>query len=263
MTSTIRSILIWMTIVTLMLIWLPFLAVMRLFNRDPVRYATGYWFRRLGKTMTGVNPAWRVRVSGVTVEDPRNPYVVVCNHQSQADIPVISCLPWEMKWVGKAELFKIPVVGWMMRMAGDIAVDRDVTVSRGKALVKARQYLRQRCSVIFFPEGTRSPDGKVHDFSEGVFRLAIKEKVPVLPLVVDGTFAALPKDDWRFGPPTAIQLRVLPPVETAGLKAGDAEALCGRVRNMIIQQLAEWRGIAAGDVDATRKDSVNTDSPSD
>jgi len=258
MMSLLRSTWIWAILIALMLLWLFILASVRLFNRDPVRYRTGRWFRRLGKTMCFVNPAWRVHISGEEVENPRNPYVVVCNHQSQADIPVISCLPWEMKWVGKAELFRIPVVGWMMRLAGDIAVDRGVTVSRGKALVKARNYLRQKCSVMFFPEGTRSPDGMVHPFSEGAFRLAIKEKVPILPLVVDGTWSALPKNDWRFGPPATIILKVLPPIETDTLKAADAETLCDTVREDIIRQIAQWRDVPAAEIDATRKNSVNT-----
>ncbi len=250
MMATLRSIWVWFSITVLILLWLPLLALVRLFDRDPAHYHTGRWFRRLGAAMTVINPVWRVRVSGEKIEDPRRPYVVVSNHQSNVDIPVISRLPWDMKWVAKAELFKLPIVGWMMRMADDIPVDRRSKTSRARVLVKAREVLGKKCSVMFFPEGTRSRDGRVHRFNDGAFRLAIKAGVPVLPLAIDGTFGALPKHTWRFGEPTTIRLKVLPPVETAGMNEHDTEALRDRVRGMIVAQVAEWRGVPAEEVDA-------------
>ncbi|GIV61584.1 MAG: 1-acyl-sn-glycerol-3-phosphate acyltransferase [Rhodothermaceae bacterium] len=248
--TTLRSLWVWSSNVLLILLWLPLLALIRLFDRDPARYTTGRWFRRLGAAMTRVNPFWRVEVSGERIEDPRRPYVVVCNHQSNVDIPVISRLPWDMKWVAKAELFRVPVVGWMMRLAGDIPVERGEQMSRARVLVAARRVLENRCSVMFFPEGTRSRDGRVYAFNDGAFRLAIKAGVPVLPLVLDGSFNALPKDSWRFGEPSTIRLRVLPPVETAGLRSGDTAALRDRVRQMIVAQVAAWRGVPVEAVDA-------------
>lgn len=104
---------------------------------------------------------------------------------------------------------------------------------------------------MFFPEGTRSPDGRVHAFNEGAFRLAVKTGLPILPLALDGAQNALPKHDWRFGASRhRIRLTVLPPVETTGLKGSDAEALRDRVRQTIINQIAEWRVAAPADVDA-------------
>ena len=141
MMATLRSIWVWFSITVLILLWLPLLALVRLFDRDPAHYHTGRWFRRLGAAMTVINPVWRVRVSGEKIEDPRRPYVVVSNHQSNVDIPVISRLPWDMKWVAKAELFKLPIVGWMMRMADDIPVDRRSKTSRARVLVKAGRCL--------------------------------------------------------------------------------------------------------------------------
>ena len=148
MRSALESIWTWTAIGVLIVVWLPFLAVIRVFDRDPARYRTGRWFRRLGMAMTKVNPAWQTEIIGETIDDPRRPYVVVSNHLSSADIPIISCLPWEMKWVAKAELFKVPVVGWMMRLASDIPVDRGAKASRAKVLVYARGYLQKRCSVM-------------------------------------------------------------------------------------------------------------------
>lgn len=241
----IRSLWTWIAVSALIAAWLPLLAVIRLFDRDPAHYRTGRWFRRLGCLLTKVNPAWQVSLSGYEVDDPRKPYLVVSNHQSLADIPVVSCLPWEMKWIAKAELFRIPVVGWQMQLAGDIAVDRGDPRSGARALMAARKYLQNGCSVMFFPEGTRSRHGGVGAFSEGPFRLAIKEQVPVLPLVIDGTRDALPKHSWRFGEPSAIRLKVLPPLSTDGLSSRDAGKLTADVRRQIEEQLADWRNSSA------------------
>ncbi|MER3525267.1 MAG: 1-acyl-sn-glycerol-3-phosphate acyltransferase [Ignavibacteria bacterium] len=248
--SALRSMWIWFVSVELILAWLPLLTLVRLFDRDPVRYRTGRWFRRLGIAMTKMNPSWRLHISGVTIHDPRRPYVVVSNHQSHADIPLISHLPWEMKWLAKVELFRLPVVGWMLRLAGDIPIDRQDRRQGVAVLARAAHYLRHRCSVMFFPEGTRSPDGRVHRFNEGAFRLAIKCGVPILPLAVDGSRDCLPKHSWKFGRPTDIFLEVLPPVETTGWDVADTARLCEEVRQMIIRQLAAWRNVPPPIVDA-------------
>ena len=229
--------------------WLPLLAVIRLFDRDPVHYRTGRWFRRLGLMMTKVNPSWRLNISGSYPENPRNPYVVVSNHQSMADIPLLSNLPWEMKWVGKIELFRLPYIGLMMKLSDDIPVDRKDPHSGGTMLLRALRTLEHRCSVIFFPEGTRSPDGRVGRFNDGAFHLAIKSQVPVLPLVLEGSFNCLPKRSWRFGPPQTVQLHLLAPVPTAGLNPDDLSGLRDRIRSMIIREVARMRSVPEEAVD--------------
>lgn len=247
--QTLRSIWTWVSTAVLVLVWLPLLAVSRLFERDPALYRTGRLFRILGDLLTRANGQWTIHREG-GVEDPRHPYVVVSNHQSLADIPVICRFPWEMKWVGKAELFEIPIVGWMMRLSGDIQVDRADKKSRAQVLVTAGDYLQKRCSVIFFPEGTRSRDGRVMRFANGPFRLAIKNQVPVLPIAVDGTQDALPKHDWRMGEPSYIHLKALDPIDTTGLTADDVDELRARVRRKIIEQIAAWRGCDPDEVDS-------------
>jgi 1-acyl-sn-glycerol-3-phosphate acyltransferase len=245
-----KSLWIWCTIALLILLWLPFLAVIRLTDRDPVHYRTGRWFRRLGVAMTKVNPLWRLEVTGETISHPRNPYVVVSNHQSLGDIPLISHLPWEMKWVGKEELFRLPVVGWMMRMAGDIAVNRADARSGARTIIQATRVLEQHCSVMFFPEGTRSLDGRVGRFNDGAFHLALRARVPVLPVAVEGSRDCLPKRSWVFGSPNTIRVKVLPPIDPAALALTEAPALRDAVRAAIIRQIADWRGVPVGDVDA-------------
>jgi 1-acyl-sn-glycerol-3-phosphate acyltransferase len=248
--NSLRSLWIWFAVIILIILWLPLLTVIWLFDRDPVHYRTGRWFRRLGVAMTKVNPAWRLHFSGERVDNPRRPYVVVSNHQSHADIPILSNLPWEMKWIGKEELFRVPIIGWMMKLAGDIPVDRQDRRSGAKMLLVANTYLQQKCSVMFFPEGTRSPDGRVGRFTDGAFLIAIKAGVPILPVAVEGSYNCLPKKSWKFGKPSDVFVKILPPVETSGMNALDTEALRWRIREMILAEVAQTRGVRPDLVDA-------------
>ncbi|NGP76352.1 1-acyl-sn-glycerol-3-phosphate acyltransferase [Balneolaceae bacterium YR4-1] len=240
--DSVKSILIWFGVAVLILIWLPLLAVSRFFDTDPAHYRTGRLFRLLGKAISNINPNWKITISGRIDIDDRMPYVIVCNHLSQADIPLISNLPWEMKWVAKKELFDTPVIGWMMKLAGDISVDRKALNRRRKTLNAAADYLSKKCSVIFFPEGTRSRNGKLNSFTNGAFELAIREKVPILPLVIEGTQTCLPKKSWKFGTAKHIKLKVLEPVSIESFPDEDAQKLKEIVRTSILQQLSEWRG---------------------
>ena len=170
---------------------------------------------------------------------------MVSNHESFVDILLISHLPWEMKWLSKAELFRIPVLGWLLRLAGDIPIQRGFGPSAAEAIAQCREVLANRVSVMIFPEGTRSTTADLLPFKDGAFRLAIDAGVPILPLVVHGTSTALRKHDWRFGRSTAV-VRVLEPVETAGLTAADVPALKDRVRKLIVDTRAE---LASGRLD--------------
>jgi 1-acyl-sn-glycerol-3-phosphate acyltransferase len=229
------SIWAWFVLGTCLVLWIPLMAVVRLITlSDPGRYAVGYLFRRIGPVMATLNPLWRFRTSGDPPPDPRRPYVVVSNHESFADILLISHLPWEMKWLSKAELFKVPVLGWLMHLAGDIPVRRGEGRSAVEALQRCRVVLKRRVSVMIFPEGTRSPTADMLPFKDGAFRLAIDAGVPILPLAVSGTGTALPKHGWLFGRSVA-EVRVLEPIETAGLTVKDVPGLRERVRARILE----------------------------
>ncbi len=231
---------LWQTIVSIWA-WLVLVACIRaLVSRACLpacspRHSTGaatypgLIFRKIAPTMASLNPLWRFRYSGPIPGNPRRPYVVVSNHESFSDILLISHLPWEMKWLSKAELFRIPIMGWMMWLAGDIPVKRGFGPSALEAMARCRKALANRVSVMIFPEGTRSKTAELLPFKDGAFRLAIEAGVPILPLAVSGTSTALRKHDWRFGKSVA-EVRVLPPVDTTGLTLADVPALKGRVR---------------------------------
>ena len=225
--------------------WLPIVACVRATDRDPLRRRTGRCFRRLGVALARLHGS-SVRVRTDAALEASGPYVVVSNHQSLADVPVLCHLPWEMKWLAKRELFRVPVVGWMMRMAQDIPVDRRHR-ARAAALRKAQRTLEQGCSVMVFPEGTRSRDGGVGAFHDGAFHLAIRAGVPVLPVAVLGARDCLPRASWRMGRPRAIEVRVFPPIATEGLDGAAVPALRDRTRGLIAQEVAAW-SIRAPDI---------------
>ncbi len=240
MTLLLRSLWIWTASAALVIFWVPILATVRLFDRNPLHLKTGRWFRRLGRLLAKVQP-WHIHVSGCENIQPAQAYVIVSNHQSLADIPLISHLRLDTKWLAKAELFRLPVVGWMLRMAGDVPVERGVPRQSVKALRQCANYLRLRCSVVFFPEGGRSASGDVLPFNKGAFQLAIREQVPILPLVVEGTGIALPRNNWIFGANQDLRLRVLEAVPVDRWAIADCEDLKEMVRQRIVDELCRLR----------------------
>jgi 1-acyl-sn-glycerol-3-phosphate acyltransferase len=216
----------------------PLVGLIRLATwRDKGRYQAGLMFRRIAVVHQKLNPLWRFTVSGNVPSDPRRPYVVVANHVSFVDILLISHLPFEMKWMSKTEMFKIPFVGWGMRLAGDIELDRSDARAGAHALIESRERLKNHVSVMIFPEGTRSASGELQEFKDGAFRLAVQLGLPILPLAVIGTRDALIKHDWRFGYSNA-EVRVLAPIETTGMTKRDTPALRERTHQAIAEALA-------------------------
>lgn len=241
--DTLWSVWSWLVFGACVIVWVPLMVLTYVvtFPFDRTHYWTGYLYRRMPVAHEKLNPLWQVHIGGHLPENPRNPYVVVSNHESFVDILLISHLPWEMKWLSKKEMFKIPVAGWLMYLAGDVKLDRGDKGSAGKAMDTCKAYLRRRVSVMIFPEGTRAADGELGRFKDGAFRLAIEAQVPVLPLAVIGTKEALRKHDWRFGR-TDMRLHVLDPVDTAGMTLDDVDELRERVRRLISAELVEMRG---------------------
>ena len=195
---------------------------------DRRRLVAGRTFRLVGVVAAKLNPFWRFGIAG-PASRPVRKTVVVSNHESNADPFLVSFLPWEMKWLGKASAFRIPVVGWMMRMAGDISVERGDSDSAKAAMAVCADWLARGVPVMLFPEGTRSKDGQLLPFKDGAFRLAIDTGADVLPVAIAGTREALPKHSWRFGRSEG-RVTVGPPISTAGMTLADVESLKARAR---------------------------------
>ncbi|MBX3188593.1 MAG: 1-acyl-sn-glycerol-3-phosphate acyltransferase [Labilithrix sp.] len=224
------------------LAFLPAMAISSARHRgDPTQRAPGRWMRRLGRTTGRLTPLWRFAIEGTPPDDiARSGYVVVANHESQADPFLLSWLPFDMRWVAKEELFAQPLTGWAMRFGGDIPLRRGVGESVREMMGECERALAGGISVMMFPEGTRSKDGELLPFKDGAFDLAIRAGVPVLPVVIAGTRAMRPKHSKWFGKAHACA-KILAPIPTRGLVAGDVGALRERARDAIAAALPELR----------------------
>ena len=155
------------------------------------------------------------------------------NHQSNFDIPVLlGYLAVQFRWLAKAELFKFPVFGRAMRGCGYISIDRSNRKSAFKSLWEAACTIREGTSVLIFPEGTRSQDGKIRPFKKGGFVLAVDSGVPIVPVVIHGTWDIMPRNRWRIEPQNVL-LEVKTPIETADYTRRTKDDLLAKVRQSI------------------------------
>jgi 1-acyl-sn-glycerol-3-phosphate acyltransferase len=188
---------------------------------------------------TWLNPAWNVTIHGREKVDPNEAYVMVANHLSLLDILVLFRLFTHFKWVSKIENFRVPCIGWNMRLNGYIPLVRGDRASVVEMMRQCEQTLGEGNSIMMFPEGTRSPTGRMRAFKTGAFELALKTKRPILPLVITGTANALPKRGFVLQGRHPIEVTVLDPVPYAEFAGHSAEALAESVREVIADRLAE------------------------
>lgn len=229
------SIAIWVIggILTIVLYFAMLIAAIATYPLDKKRklaHAQCYWW---SSVLTHLNPYWDITVDGLENIDRRRTYIIVANHQSLADIVLIYRMRFQFKWVAKESLFDIPFLGWCMSLGKHIRLERGDFTSIKKVYREAAEWLRRGMSVLFFPEGTRSETNSLRDFQNGAFKLAIKEKVPVLPVAIRGTGDAIPKGTWLFGNTISGSLRVLPAIETSKFKPADFEHLRDMARKAI------------------------------
>lgn len=206
---------------------------------DPRRVLLHRFTTLWASLYTWCNPLWRTTVIGRARIDPHRAYVMVANHLSLVDIFALYRLDTHFKWVSKIENFRLPFIGWNMWLNGYVPLrrgDRDSVVAM---LTACERLLRAGNSIMMFPEGTRSKTGELRPFKPGAFELALRTGAPILPILVDGTFTALPKHGFRIGR-AQLHVEVLPPIEVDP-EHDDAEGLCERTRARIAEAQARLR----------------------
>lgn len=175
-----------------------------------------------GRLTLGVARAWArilLRVSGIRVNvtgldrlDPSGAYVFVANHTSALDIPaLLDGLPYRLRMLAKASLFRIPVLGWYIRRVGYVPVDRDNPRATRRVIREALAGAGRGASIVVFPEGTRSPEGTLDEFKRGAVFLAREAGLPIVPVALVNTGNLMPRGDLRADPGT-IELRVGEPL---------------------------------------------------
>jgi 1-acyl-sn-glycerol-3-phosphate acyltransferase len=199
-------------------------------------------FERRGRFAHGCARTWSwliLATTGVSVDvrglerlNPARTYIFVSNHQSIYDIPVIFAnLPYQLRIIAKESLGSFPFLGWHLRRSGHLLVDRK-RPDRAGILGRWRALVKDGLSLIIFPEGTRSADGRLAAFKAGSFVLAIEAKLPIVPVSVDGTRFVMRKGELTTSP-GAVRLTVHPPVETEALDVSAARDLAEQVRGVV------------------------------
>lgn len=192
------------------------------------RWFGGMWGRGLLRAV----PA-RLRIVGERDFDRRQPYIVVSNHLSLMDIPILyGWLDLDLKWVMKKELRKVPMIGGGCAMLGHIFLDRGNHQAAVEELQQVKDRLLPGTSILFFPEGTRSRSGQLQAFKMGAFRMAKDIDLPILPLTIMGAERILPPDNIKLRPGTATMI-IHPPISVEEVRATDPEELRDRARAII------------------------------
>src|SRR5262245_3127901 len=179
-----------------------------------------------------------LRVEGLERLDPDRQYGFMVNHQSNVDIPVLvrSFPRFQLRWVAKKELLWVPFFGWAMWASKHIAVDRSNPSHALKSLQRAKARIAAGISVVVFPEGTRSRDGKLLPFKKGGFLLAAQSGAAIVPVTINGSGALLPAGAWRLQP-GLIDVIVGEAVLVEGYRPGNLRLLSDKVRAQMAAHL--------------------------
>lgn len=203
-----------------------------------------------GKWVYRINQLWTwliLRLGGVSLRvrgseniDPGEPYIFMANHQSNVDIPVLiqSLNRFQLRWVAKKELLRVPLFGWAMWATKHITVDRRDPLDAIKSLERARRKIAAGISVVIFPEGTRSRDGRLLPFKKGGFLMAAKTGVRIVPVTIVGSSALLPWGGWQLRP-GSIDVFIDPPIASKEYRIGRLKALSDQVRDVIAARLQQ------------------------
>jgi len=177
-----------------------------------------------------------VSVNGLSNIKLDQSYIYMANHQSNFDIPVLlGYLPVQFRWLAKAELFKIPVFGRAMLGAGYIKIDRFNQESAFESISEAAQKMINGVSVMIFPEGTRSRDGSIRPFKKGGFVMAVDSGVPIVPVIVRGTWPIMAKSSLRINRGD-VEMEITKPIDTIGYSRETKGDLMDKVRRVICQK---------------------------
>lgn len=187
-----------------------------------------------GSIYIWINPLWKTTFYGREKINPETTYIMVCNHQSLLDILVLYGLFAHYKWVAKAELFNVPVLGWNMHLNRYIKVSRSKKRSHIYMMKKCEKTLENGSSIMIFPEGTRSIDGAIQSFKDGAFKLAKLSKVDILPIILNGTANSLPKSGFIMKNSQNIRIQILDPIPYSSFAELNTKEVAEKVREYMV-----------------------------
>lgn len=241
--NIILSVFLWIHFVVSSIVLSPFLLLIYLISLpfDPKLRLLHKYSCFWGAQYIWVNPFWSLKIENKERFNDRQAHILVCNHQSLVDILVIYSLFKYFKWTSKIENFKLPFVGWVLTLNKSIPVFRGASDAYIKFAARALKELGSGNSIVIFPEGTRSRSGKMGRFKDGAFLLAHEAKVPILPMVIYGTSAALPKKGWMIKKRQKLILKLLEPVPYSFYKDLTVKETSDLIHKTISSELEKFR----------------------
>jgi len=202
-------------------------------RRSLVHHFTTLW----SNLLLLINPFWKITIEGKEKIDKSKIYVIISNHQSEFDIPLASFLHIHFKWVSKAEVFKVPIIGWNMWLNNYIKLVRGNKRSVVKMVKDCGETINNGSSVYIFPEGTRSETGKLRRFMPGAFVIAKRNKVGILPLVINGTKEIMPKGSLKLNYKANISLKILDEIPYNEIKNCEPDEISIKIKTLIEKQV--------------------------
>jgi 1-acyl-sn-glycerol-3-phosphate acyltransferase len=190
---------------------------------------------------------WIVRVCGIDLRveglerlRPGQSYVVISNHLSNFDIwCTLASMPFTLRFVAKKELLRLPFFGQALALSDHIVIDRQDPMAAIHKINSATANASEGIGILFYAEGTRSRDGKIHEFKKGGVSLALRSGLPIVPMTVSGTRKFLPRGCAVIRPGGQVRIVVADPMPTAGLPYEERDALNARVRDVVISNYIE------------------------
>lgn len=180
-----------------------------------------------------------MEVRGLENINPHRAQILVANHQSYFDIFTLSgYVPVQIRWMAKASLFSVPIVGWSMWAAGYISVDRENKKKAYKSFMTTIEKIKSGCSVVLFPEGTRSYDGKIGPFKKGGHLLAIRSGAPMVPVTIIGSSTIMKKGSYKVSP-GPVRIIILPPVKIDDVASKNEDTIMSEIRTKICRTFDE------------------------
>ena len=194
----------------------------------------------------GIPPFMRRTIDGLENIEKGKPYVMVMNHNSGFDIFAAYKIPLNFRWVSKREVFKVPFMGWLLPIHGDIPIERgNASAAMAKVIKDGKLWLGRGASIAIFPEGTRSKTGEMGRFKAGAFNLASEASVDILPIVMTGTNEMF--KGWKINWRNRTAIRVMPAIKAETVAATDTKELMLQVRESMVEELAKLRAEVAAE----------------
>jgi 1-acyl-sn-glycerol-3-phosphate acyltransferase len=241
--DVVKSVIVWLVGVVYALLFFPltFIIWLLVLPFDRNRTITHRILSWQSWLLVWLLPIWQVRIEGREKALKGTAYVIISNHQSILDILLVNCLCYRFKWVSKIENLKMPLLGWYLRMADYIIIDRGNQESKEEMMERSFQCLKRGTSIMMFPEGTRSVDKEIGFFKRGAFQLAIQASKPILPILLDGSGGVLPKHGFIFSTGHEIRIKVFDPVPPESFNTNDPDILSLKFSTFMTEALKELR----------------------